>query len=148
MPRTSWGLFRKQIMTFKVTTTAHAGRFGQHTSIDVLGIFCTRSEAEKAAADFGLECRVSAYKLTPNEAARAAKLATFGVAYKPASVEDNNGWGKPAPTDQAQSIKEDRTAKLLEMNTAALVAELAKRKPNQAEITRLRGNITKLGASK
>ena len=134
---------------FKVTTTAHRGRFGQHTRTEVLGVYATQDEANKAAEDSGLECRVSAYKLTPEEAARAAKLAAFGVAYKPATVEDGSGWGKPAPTDQAQPLltKEDRTAKLLASNAAALETELSKRKPDPAEVARLRGNIAKLEGS-
>jgi hypothetical protein len=134
---------------FKVTTTAHRGRFGQHTSTEVLGVYATQEEANKAAEDSGLECRVSAYKLTPEEAARAAKLAAFGVAYKPATVEDGSGWGKAAPADQAQAqpAREDRTAKLLALNAAALATELAKRKPDSAEVARLRGNIAKLEAS-
>ena len=135
---------------FKVITTAHKGRFGQTTQAEVLGIYGSRLQADNAAKDSGLECQVFAYKLTPEESARAAKLASFGVAYKPASVEDGSGWGKPARLVQAPTlpVKEDRTAKLLAVNCLALGEELAKRKPNTDEVNRLRGNIAKLEAQK
>jgi len=131
---------------FKVTTIAHTGRFGQHTSTEVLGVYKTRPEAEAAAANTGLECRILPCRLTPTEAARALSLAAFGVEYTPAHVENNSGWGKSAPVIEVDSklIKEDRTAKLLALNSAALAGELVKRKPDQDEVARLRKNIATL----
>jgi len=69
---------------FKVTIKASTGRFGQNDSTEVLGVFSSKDEAVKAADDSGLDCKVSAYKLTPAEAKRAAMLASFGKAYVPA----------------------------------------------------------------
>ena len=69
---------------FKVTIKSSSGRFGQHDTAQVLGVFSSKEEAVKAAADSGLECSVSAYKLTPAEAKRAAMLASFGKKYVPA----------------------------------------------------------------
>ena len=130
---------------YKVTHT-ECREFAPGTETTLLGIYATLGEARAAATETGLECRIANYTLTPTEQARAAKLAQFGIAYTPATAESNAGWGKPAPAAPAAPAAErvDRTAKLLAMNESALVAELAKKKPDASEVARLRANIEKL----
>ena len=61
----------------------------------VIGCFASELEAVAAAAemaDCGLVCKVSAYKLTPDEARRAKLLASFGQKYVPKHVEPAGKW--------------------------------------------------------
>lgn len=61
----------------------------------VVGVFANETEAKALAAelaDAGVTCSVSAYKLTPQEAKRAALLASFGQKYVPAHVEPAGKW--------------------------------------------------------
>jgi hypothetical protein len=61
----------------------------------VVGCFASESEAADLAAemaDCGLVCKVSAYKLTPDEARRANLMASFGQAYVPKHVEPAGKW--------------------------------------------------------
>ena len=63
----------------------------------VIGCFASESEAVALAAemaDCGLVCKVSAYKLTPDEARRAKLLASFGQRYVPKHVEPAGKWVK------------------------------------------------------
>jgi len=63
----------------------------------VIGCFVAESEAAALAAEMaecGLVCRVSAYKLTPEEARRAKLLASFGQVYVPKHVEPAGKWVK------------------------------------------------------
>ena len=63
----------------------------------VIGCFASESEATAVAAemaDCGLVCKVSAYKLTPDEARRAKLLASFGQVYVPKHVEPAGKWVK------------------------------------------------------
>ena len=61
----------------------------------VIGCFASESEAVALAAemaDCGLVCKVSAYKLTPDEARRAKLMASFGQRYVPKHVEPAGKW--------------------------------------------------------
>jgi hypothetical protein len=61
----------------------------------VIGCFAAESDAVTLAAemaDCGLVCKVSAYKLTPEEARRAKLLASFGQVYVPKHVEPAGKW--------------------------------------------------------
>ena len=61
----------------------------------VVGCFASESEAAGLAAemaDCGLKCKVSAYKLTSDEARRAKLLASFGQRYVPKHVEPAGKW--------------------------------------------------------
>ena len=63
----------------------------------VIGCFASESEADALAdemAGCGLKCKVSAYKLTPDEARRAKLLASFGQRYVPKHVEPAGKWVK------------------------------------------------------
>jgi len=63
----------------------------------VIGCFAAESEAAALAAEMaecGLKCKVSAYKLTPDEARRAKLLASFGQVYVPKHVEPAGKWVK------------------------------------------------------
>ena len=62
----------------------------------VIGCFASEAEANALAAEFaadvGCKCKVSAYKLTPDEAKRAKLLASFGQSYVPKHVEPAGKW--------------------------------------------------------
>jgi hypothetical protein len=61
----------------------------------VIGCFAAESEAAALAAemaDCGLVCKVSAYKLTQDEARRAKLMASFGQVYVPKHVEPAGKW--------------------------------------------------------
>jgi hypothetical protein len=61
----------------------------------VIGCFAAESEAAELAAELaeiGLTCKVSAYKLTPDEARRAKLMASFGQVYVPKHVEPAGKW--------------------------------------------------------
>ena len=62
----------------------------------VLGCFASEAEAQAMAAAFaadtGIKCKVSAYKLTPREEARAKLMASLGLAYVPKHVEPAGRW--------------------------------------------------------
>jgi hypothetical protein len=63
----------------------------------VIGCFASEPDAAALAAemaDCGLVCKVSAYKLTPDEARRAKLLASFGQVYVPKHVEPAGKWVK------------------------------------------------------
>jgi hypothetical protein len=63
----------------------------------VIGCFASESEAANLAfemADCGLKCKVSAYKLTPDEVRRAKLMASFGQKYVPKHVEPAGKWVK------------------------------------------------------
>jgi len=62
--------------------------FGGRAETTCLGVYPTKEAALQAAAESGLNgCKVSAYKLTPAEAKRAALLASFGKTYIPAHAK-------------------------------------------------------------
>ena len=61
----------------------------------VIGCFAAESEAAALAAEMaecGLVCKVSAYKLTPDETRRAKLMASFGQLYTPKHVERAGVW--------------------------------------------------------
>ena len=61
----------------------------------VIGCFAAEAEAAALAselAECGLKCKVSAYKLTPDEARRAKLLASFGQSYVPKHIEPAGKW--------------------------------------------------------
>lgn len=61
----------------------------------LIGVFADEAEAQALAsemADAGITCKVSLYKFTPQEAKRAALLASFGQKYVPAHVEPAGKW--------------------------------------------------------
>jgi hypothetical protein len=63
----------------------------------VVGCFASKDEAEELViemADCGLVCKVSAYKLTPEESKRAKLMASFGQIYVPKHVEPAGKWVK------------------------------------------------------
>jgi hypothetical protein len=63
----------------------------------VVGCFSAESEAAALAAEMaecGIRCKVSAYKLTPEEARRAKLMASFGQVYVPKHVERAGKWVK------------------------------------------------------
>jgi hypothetical protein len=63
----------------------------------VIGCFASESDAKAMAAEMancGLVCKVSAYKLTPQEARRAKLIASFGQVYTPKHVEPAKKWVK------------------------------------------------------
>ena len=62
----------------------------------VIGCFASESEALALSAEMaegcGLVCKVSAYKLTQEEARRAKVMASFGQTYVPKHVEPAGKW--------------------------------------------------------
>lgn len=63
-----------------------------------IGCFASEAEANALAAEFasdtGCKCKVSAYKLTPDEAKRAKLIISFGQVYVPKHVEPAGKWVK------------------------------------------------------
>lgn len=61
----------------------------------VIGCFASEAEADALAAemaDCGIKCKVSSYKMTPDEQRRAKLLASFGQVYVPKHVEPAGKW--------------------------------------------------------
>jgi hypothetical protein len=62
----------------------------------VIGCFASEAEANTVAQEFasdtGCKCKVSAYKLTPEESKRAKLMASFGQVYVPKHVEPAGRW--------------------------------------------------------
>ena len=61
----------------------------------VIGCYASEQEAAEMAAEMaecGLVCKVSVYKLTPDEQKRAKLLASFGQVYVPKHVEPAGKW--------------------------------------------------------
>ncbi len=84
-------MFQVKITKGDFNALAESGtRAGQ-----VVGCFASEQEAADLAAEMaecGLTCKVSAYKLTPEEEKRAKLMASFGQTYVPKHVEPAGVW--------------------------------------------------------
>ena len=61
----------------------------------VIGVYASETEAAASVlemAECGLTCKMSVYKLTPDEDRRAKLLASFGQHYVPKHVEPAGKW--------------------------------------------------------
>lgn len=86
---------------------------------------------------------LAAFKRQTDRAAQVAAQDAADSARRAATVASIAAQAAPAPIAPSA---DQRRANLLAANQANLTAELAKRKPDQAEVDRLRANIAKLAA--